>query len=219
MFTLELEGVRGGTRFLRDSVMQRGMYINFPIITLYQLALGFDYNRIVLEVKDPSKYAGTAQELYSYELTAPAGVSKEKLKQFMQMDLDRYLGLSGRMEKRRVDCYVLKKIGKTSEHGSSAEGLKKDSGKMDVWESEDRSIIYLRRVPFGVFIRDLNHSFLQWPCKPVIVDETGYKSTISIDLPVKARTNMKLLAKLLLGKGFVLEKAQRVLDVFVLKER
>jgi len=218
VFTRELEGVRGGTRFVRDSVVQRGMYINFPVVTLYQLALGFDYNRIVLEVKDLFNYAGTAPELYSYELTAPASASKEKLKQFMSMDLDRYLGLQGRMEKRRVDCYVLKRIGKTSEHASSAAGLKKDPGKMDVWENEDRSIIYLRRVPFDVFIRDLNHSFLQWPCKPIIVDETGYKGTISIDLPVEARSNIKQLAKLLLDKGFVLEKAQRVLDVFVLKE-
>lgn len=210
LFTRELEGLRGGYQSFHDSVTQRYVYVNFPVLGLYQLAYGFDYNRMILEVENPLQYAGAGAQAFSYELTAPASITNKKCLDIMRMDLDRYTGLKGRMERKLVDCYIL-----TKGNEKIADSTGKDS---KIWDNEDHSILFLRNFPFNVFFRDLNHSYLSWPLKPIIVDETGYKGTISIDLPAEARMNMKMLSKLLLEKGFILKKGRRVVEMFVLRE-
>lgn len=211
LFMQEIEGLSGGYKFFRDSISQRNLYLNFPMLKLYQLAYGFDLNRIMLDVKRPLQYAGTEPDLFSYELTAPIMNSAEKMKKFMANDLDRYLGLNGRMEKRKVACYVLR--------------LAKDfvslpdTVKPDIRENEDATIKYLKAVAFNVFVRDLNHSLIQWPTRPIFVDETGYKGKITIDMPVATKTDMRLLSKVLRNKGILMEKSIRNLDVFVLSDQ
>ena len=222
VFSRELEGVRAGTRFKRDSATQRRMYINLPVVKLYQLAAGFDLNRLVLEVPEPLKYAGTSPGLFSYELTAPRYLSIRRLLTFMLTDLDRYLGLHGRIEKRKTECYILTSQKSIDEKANSMAGLapgrKKSKGRMEVWQDENHTIKFFREVPFRLFVRDLNDSRLQWPCKPIILDETGYTGNISLDLPTSARQDMTLLKNVLLSRGFKLENSVRTMDVFVLKE-
>lgn len=211
LLTRELVGVRAGYQFIRDSTSLRGLYINFPVLTLYQLAFGFDNNRIIVEVRDPLVYLGSDPELFSYEMTVPLDVSEEKLRDFMKIDLDRYFGLKGRIEKRKVSCYVLKKINIKNSKETGTDKIK-------IAETENSGLPHSRPVPLKVFVRDMNTSFLGLRQKPIIVDETGYSGNISIRLSVDARDDLTRLNKALLAEGFKLEKAVRLLDMFVLKQ-
>ncbi|MES1221480.1 MAG: redoxin family protein [Bacteroidota bacterium] len=111
-----------------DSTEIRTM--NLPIIDLYQYAFGgltirgckFGLkSRCIIQAKDSSDFfepkdiskyeEWVDKNTYSYELKVPSTRSSEKL-MFMQQDLDRFFGMHGYIENRKILCLVLEKIKK-----------------------------------------------------------------------------------------------------------
>lgn len=126
-FTGFLPGITRRHTEKTDSVDQvvRVSMINYPIIDMYLKALGqqlrFPSSYMILEVKDTSRYVYNSKENYrdewrldnnySYEGGFPISLSKEERNRKIKQDLNFYLRLDGRMEKRKILCMVLERSG------------------------------------------------------------------------------------------------------------
>lgn len=119
-----MEGFASTSTVYADSVngVTRLSTINHSIIQLYLLALGlplhFPPTYIIVEAKDSTRffynskdyrYNWERQNNYCYQACLPATMPEEMKKEKMRADLDFYLGLHGRLEKRMVKCMVLKR--------------------------------------------------------------------------------------------------------------
>ncbi|MBS1519857.1 MAG: TlpA family protein disulfide reductase [Bacteroidetes bacterium] len=129
---LSFDGLQGedstGLKF------NRAFIGNLPINQLYWIAVfhrkvtSQNYSRLIFEVKDSLKYMMPQsapesfkyskyksysewedENLYIYELVMPHKVPYDALYEYMLSDLNRYLNLNGRFEKREMNCYVLMK--------------------------------------------------------------------------------------------------------------
>jgi len=189
LFSKELEGMINGTWTNKDSQYQRYTYINLPVLTLYKLALGFDFNCVLLDSINPSFYIGENQAKYCYEITAPTEVDKKKLTSWMVQDLNRYLGLKGRMENREMKCYVLKS-GKQSIHASLT-GL----GKPRAFYKADLHKWRFEKQTLGELVHILNSQDYQWPPAPIFLNGSVDRESFTLELPADAFRNIQLLRK------------------------
>lgn len=122
-----IDGCSGSGIKSMNSIHGRRIYaVNTTIVNLYRMALGKSYtkflprSRVILDVKDTDrvitglsgrKYIEWLQRNgYCYELQVPPALM-HKAFDIMAQELNRYfkamLGISARMEKRTVPCYVL----------------------------------------------------------------------------------------------------------------
>jgi thiol-disulfide isomerase/thioredoxin len=187
-------------------------FINRPALTLYAAALNFPPNHVIFESINPAHvvlYASLTEEeknnlLYSYELTVPENTTPAKITQLMVTDFNRYLGYRGRMEKRKLPCLV----------------LKADEGNKKSMEPITDSSLYwsVKAKPISHLINILNSSYTEGTGLPIIVDESGMQSPVSITLSYKARTSVPLLKKELQQYGLLLQEAEREIEVFVLSK-
>jgi thiol-disulfide isomerase/thioredoxin len=111
-FTAYLPGLGSGTRFYKDSLVQKTTWLNASILSLYRAALGYSANRLVLLVPDSARFFRSLNapqdwhnQLFCYELTLPVHTAPAAAKRVMRQDLDMFFGLSGRMEYRKTPCW------------------------------------------------------------------------------------------------------------------
>lgn len=107
-----------------DTIQGRVTMINMPVLKMYMLANDLTWTtflptHILFEVKDVSRYdyeqfdkgenalEWEKKNLFSYDAVFPSYLPKDEMKQQVTKQLDIALGLHGRLEKKRVNCWVL----------------------------------------------------------------------------------------------------------------
>jgi len=196
--------------------------VNFPILKLYMMAWGrllyFPPNRICLEVKDSTRFLYDPQNTYRadwdrknsyvYESILPANTPDSVRLSVMRQDLDRFLALHGRMEKRKLDCLVLSLSGKDtslfrSRGGKAINTLNAASGTKE-----------LRNAKLSNILWQMNRQRGSLP----VVDETGYTGKADLRLDVASFNDIPKVQAALAPYGLQLKKAVRELEVFVLTQ-
>lgn len=197
-----------GRRVSSDSSHLRLFYVNRPIIELYRNALHVGDNvPVVLEVLDTSRYLAhqanrvPARYYFCYELSVPVSFSEPKIKQIMLQDLDRYLGLHGRLESRSHPCYVLKKI---SRQHARTKKTPAPTGTETYTVSKLMSF--------------LQNGSQKLPEYPGFIDESGYAGTVQISRPEADGHFIENVNAALAANGLMLKKSRRKITVLVLTE-
>lgn len=214
-----LPGRGGSNGYFTGSGLTRYCFINRPVLSLYQTALGFPSGYVVLEMKNPSRIllppdASEEQKdscLYTYELTVPKNTAPEKWAALMVEDCNRYLNLNGRMEKRMVPCYAIR----SSPQATTL--LQQTIAHLPV-DSNEAPPLNIQIRQMNLLITALNVGYSPGPQNPIIIDETGITSNINITLPYAALTDLTLLQQSLQQYGLQLVKTEKELNVLVLTE-
>lgn len=237
VFKLEQEQLINKNRFLRFSVVTgykegvrpiSGAFgLNFrsnndavagvQLITMYNLSIVemvthglVNQNNIYLEVDDPSKYlydvkygdkeSWMRKNAYCYELALPIGTVKE-----VKM-LDEYLvnefGVKFGMEKRLVKALILIRTSTTDKLKSAGKGEEK----------------YDMKGYFNNISIDRLSDPLTQAGYPPMVDETGYKGPVDLDLKIDSWKDMAALRKKLRRYDLDLVEGMREVEMFVVKK-
>jgi len=212
LITAYLDGVAGGSGIRRENGTLTGLYsINQSLFSLTKLAysreIPFADNRIVLDVKDVTKFkipdTDTAgyHHRYCYELIVP-GASDSTLFSDMQIDLHRYFNISVKREKRMMNCLVV------------SDGLKKEyvAGKESFEIDNSASNKYIYNYPVAGVVKLLNF-YSSIP----LIDETTTNSKICIDLPNNINDTNQLKAAFNKA-GLQLKEEERELEVIVIRD-
>jgi thiol-disulfide isomerase/thioredoxin len=220
MLTHRLKGMGASEGYVKHDSIIRRYHINNTILILYQKTLGFDLNRIILEVADSSRYilpASLSEEwqdanLYSYEITAPLHWPKAELDNIMRQDLNRSLGLHGRIEKRCVECWLLKrnKVNETL--------LATRSVLPEIKTGRETGNLIFRNQSIAEIVSALNTATSPALGNPIILDETGIGFNIDLEIPQEALNDISLLKTFITRYGLELIPAKREIEMFVLTE-
>lgn len=219
-----IPGIGAGSGFFRDSASGAitGLHVfngTIPALlkmTIRKKYLFFDDNRIVYEVADSLRYYFSNsrdikyldqwrdEHLYCYELRVPAADSG-RLYQIMLQDLERFFGVTARLENRKTSCLVLVRNRdlshlKTSGNQPAVADFKADS-------------VRLVNKSLSNFVYALNHNTSnQLP----VIDETGFPDKIDLKLDVGLQDIAKL-KQALLRHGLDLINTHRQLEMLVIK--
>ncbi|WP_367868006.1 hypothetical protein [Pedobacter sp. WC2423] len=237
VFKLQQEQLSNKNKFLRFSVLtgyregvqpiDAGFGLNFKsinnaiagvqLITMYNLSIAdilshgmLKPNNILLEVDDPSRYIydikygdkekWMRKNAYCYELALPMGTIKDV------KVLDEYLtnlfGVTFGMEKRLVKTLVLTRSSTTDKIKSAEKGESKYDMKG-----------HFNNVPIDRLSLPLTAAGL-----PSLVDETGYKDPVDLDLKIDSWTNLDALRKQLHRYDLELTEGMREIEMFVIKK-
>jgi len=219
-FTSHLQGMGASAALIRENNKARWLLVNHTILFFYHRVFPVDQNRIILEVADSSRYLlpdpvteeWKEKNMYSWEITAPANTAKESLQQYLLQDLNRYLGLNGKMEKIKMNCWSLVRI----VSGDSL--LKTRSVTSKFINNEMDGVRTFLSQPFSAVVRNLNSYNQPSPGKPIILDDTGITFDVDIEIPVTAYGNIGMLNHALKKYGLTILPVQREIDMFVLTE-
>lgn len=225
-------GVGGGmrSRNVVDSSTQKVVGISCvdnSILNLYKLAykewiLPRPYipdNRIIIESKDTIRlfmpqdqstvFQWIADNTFCYALKVPPSLSSQ-LYVTMRVDLDRFFGMKSDIEKRKVKCWVIKRISTDNRilSRSLIEKYEVESGKLIIQKLKIEQI-------------GLENVFdVQYPSRPFI-DETNYKSNVDMELPwneIVDKISIPRLKKALQNYGFDIVEEYRNIDMLVIRD-
>ncbi|WP_344979903.1 TlpA disulfide reductase family protein [Compostibacter hankyongensis] len=214
-----LDGVSLETSELTDSDQHRIIisWINLPIISLYLKALdrsmAFPKSRMFLKVKSLDRFfynssAGyrdvwKKNNCYCYEAVLPDTLSRDQRLRKMKTDLDFYFGLQGSIEKRNTPCLVLKQAD--------------DVQKFHLRTEKEVSQIphgYQLYISISALINNLNQTYYNLP----VLDETGFNDRRYLPLKEMENLSPDALRKTLTRHGLLLERKNRIIEMFVLTE-
>jgi thiol-disulfide isomerase/thioredoxin len=191
------------------------IYKTAAINLFSRLKESFYDKRMILEVKDPSKItlnlSGNGDGLYdnsnayNYDLIVPVEEA-DMLYSYMLQDLNRYTAYFGKIEKRKVKCFVLIKTGKEDK-------IKTQGGK-PTNTLFTRPPYQIHNYPIANFISILNDE--QSVPLPVI-DGTNYKN--NIDIQLNKITDIPSLRKQLQQYGLDLLEEVRPIYMFILSDK
>lgn len=216
-------------------------YINYPVLKLYTFALrgfggpiGLAYlpSRRILAVRNPSDFVFMTSRNPSYceeesnlcyEAILPPDFTENRARRKMKADLDAYLNLNGRLEKRTIDCLILKQVDERTPEFIARGGERKRviSGMLQtkVPEKAGSSVTaantYIRNWSLSKFVYWLNH--LEGQPLPPVFDETKYTGPVDLDLP-NDLSDLVALRKMLRSQGLDLVFEEREIEMFVLTE-
>ena len=200
---------------LNDSIHERVLVMNASIPFLYRAAAyprgEWKHNRMILEVQDSSRYINIHHEhfdqwapknTYCYELIAPAHTPRATLRKYMMEDLNRALGINGRLEKREVDCWLLVRTTQSDSlyrtHGNIPGQLHKAA------TFSDATMAYVAAA-------------LSTP-KGFVFDETHYTGKVDLNLNVDLH-DIPAVRKALRAYGLDLVPSRRMMTMLVLTEK
>lgn len=178
----------------------------------------FSWNKILLEVKDPSKLntKKTGQEFrewlsqgngFCYELILPSSQAANAWK-FMQDDLAAYFPqYKATVEKRMMPCLGLQRIPGTDSLTASGD---------TTYSLFDRFGLSLRNYPLSRLVMELNVKWLQHSTMP-IVDLTGYKTRVDIDVQADL-SDLVSLNKALHKYGLVLSETTQIQEMLIIRD-
>lgn len=217
-----LHGVEGQSGSIRNpaSKTTREYLINSSIISAYYygfskikpLPFSTAQNRVVLEVKDPGKYffdkrngyrdVWRQQNYICYESIMADSLTAAKKGALIVSDLDRLLGVKGRLERRLTKCLILVNDStEKSKYPPIVKNKKSVSGK-NVY-----TIINL--------IQNIETKNLIENKYPIIVDKTGYTGIIEL----YDWNSIEDLASQLKEAGFILKDAEETVEAFILSDQ
>ena len=210
-------GLKPMSVFSIDSSNKNVRYyaINQPIIGLYKQTLKYTglyghHNRFIVETKDssrffydPAKYyyeEWMNKNAYSYEAYLPLHITEKNVLASMRADLDKYLGLQSRFEKRRMPCLLL---------------VKKKGGALSklndaVPQQSGRGILLFTRTDEMVLSLNMTAGI------PPVINATNIKGPVNLALNGSLLVDLPALRAALQSYGLDLQPAVRELEVFVL---
>ena len=196
-------------KLVKDSASSasRLSLVNFSLLDLYRYSYGSIHHKpsqLVLDVKDTASFIYNSstdyweqwetKHSYGYESIMPA-FSAEASRQKMHTDLDAWFGLASSMEKRVVNCYVLKE---TNEAKPVVAVISQSEPSLTIDD-----IIYI-----------LNEKYFH----PPVVDERKNKSKLSTSIPKSALNNIPELQKQLAAYGLALFTEPKEILVLTISE-
>lgn len=217
LLTHFLNGVPAKVGIWEDSLNHTKRYhaINRSIPTLYELATHLGPERLILETRDSIKFffnpnsSLTNEEwykkyAYSYELTMPDTTSAATIQKIMLNDLNRYLGINGRIEKREKTYWSLVRIYSNTYYTQNKFAKPKpEQGKTFVWRNKSSSSLA---------------KVLQSPLTPIILDDTGITTLISVVLHHDALKSITALKNELNNYGLDLILAKKKIDMLIITD-
>lgn len=216
------EGLPSGNRLHQEGNTVYGHGItntslkDMYLTILRKLYPGFAENRLIPEIKNPSTWVMPATEheqdawykenMYSLEVIVPLQQASTLYKEMLQT-LNKHSGYTGSMEIRSISCFVLMAADKKQQ-------LKPAKG-----ETAIRMFYvdhpYLKNAPLQYLITRLNN------CPAIaipVVDETGIDFPVDMDFP-EGFSDIEQISRRLKQYGLVLQKAERDMEVFVIREQ
>jgi thiol-disulfide isomerase/thioredoxin len=207
--------------------IHRGKLImNTPLLEMYKEALQFNpdflkefnENRLLLDVVDSSelifnperstKNEWEANNLYNYDLVVPASeIDSEYI--YLLRDLNKYSNYYGRIEKRIVKVYNLKRT-------SSIDKLRTIGGRPDYKLYNDLPKKHIKNLPISSLVRALNFSIPS--IKRPVIDQSNYKNNIDIEFDIDLR-NLKAVIMVLNNYGLNLVEDEQSMDMFVITRK
>ena len=227
ILTKYIEGLFSGHRRVisLDSSIIRISHINIPLLGLYYMA-GMktlnSSNRLILEVPglaDSTNISGShtaksnraRSNVYCYEISVPISMSEQQIDALMLDDLNRNLGLYGRIEKRTISCVALVRT-------SDVDLLQSKGGAPIAKLYGPNKDKLLQNQPLSTLIKALNNQAWGQPLKSVVVDETGYKGMVDLRLPVYNIDSLPALRSALNEYGLDIISVKRELPMFVISK-
>ena len=205
--TGHMKGVGGPLIETSSKTFVRRCAINRNILSLYTLAykVSLPGSRYILEVENPSEWASNdwtdvwiRKNTYCYEVIMP--ISKKKdLDRIMQDDLNRYFGMTGKFETRKVRCFELVKT------SFKAKQLMKESKVTEV-EDAYQSIEVL------VHVLNRDGSVPTFNSTGITDDQ------LLVKIDGREISNLQKLKKALNISGFDLVETEKELEMFVISE-
>ncbi|HRQ49595.1 MAG TPA: TlpA disulfide reductase family protein [Agriterribacter sp.] len=216
------DGLGSGNRLYRTGDTLHGHAItNTPLAEMYEtmarkMFTGFTSNKLILDVKDPGALIApppgeerdkwNRMNMYSLDVIVPVNQS-DSLYAYMLQELNRYSGYHGQMEKRKLPCMILISTGKN-------QGYKTLGGEKEIR-------LYSEHQP-SIKNEEMRHLVTRLNNCPAIglpiVNETGYTGNIDMNFP-DGFTDIKKIRQRLQQSGLDLQKAERTIEVFVIKDK
>lgn len=213
-----LAGIKGQDGFYRDSLQgfSRLYTINNTMVDLYRFAFrdGYIYyplNRVWVEGADREAFIYSdqkgyreewlAQNTWSYEALLPLKIREEEVRQRLVFDLNQFFDVQGRMEKRTVPCWVIRR-------NRGAKG----KAKKIVPQTPVVRVGLSKYPSMAALAGAIN---LQATAAPV-VDETGNRGQVPIRMQYADLGNMAAVKATLNKYGFDLVQTTRVLEMLVI---
>ncbi|GGH00145.1 hypothetical protein GCM10007415_40070 [Parapedobacter pyrenivorans] len=236
-----IDGLSHDTRLETDSASQTKRFLvsNIFVAKLYTIglrsALPLNPKRRILEASLPERYVfpedyrdidARRQNFYTYESISPLGMSESQIRSNMKDDLDIYLGLTGSIERRMVNCLVLFAIDSNRRFVSAGnDRVRVIGGNINSRFFDKRKTVgslpngvdtYVRYSKFAG-VADVIDQIIDKPL-PVILNETGYEGEFDLDFPSPGEASLETVNDFLHAKGLELCWAEREMDMFVLTE-
>jgi thiol-disulfide isomerase/thioredoxin len=219
LFTHYLPGISSkvGRSISKDSTLQRLFFINQSIAAIYNIATqGISSDRLVVDISRIKTVNTTTDKdnfkklnKYCYELTVPISMSRGEIDTIIRADLNTQFGLSSRIEKKMVDCFV---ITSTDELGSVVRANSQESRIIYA-----DSVILLKNQPLSALIGILNEQNIGHPLSPLIIDETRFKDKVDMKLPINMQT-LDIIQNALLPYGLKLIPTEREIAIFIVSK-
>lgn len=202
-----------GQRMNEEGKIKRLFVINYPLLTLFQMAYkqvsNLSINRLLIEAPDEIKKAILNRDsvTYCYEIiTAPS--TEREIQKYMQEDLYRAFHLKASKEIRNITCYIIKP-NKNIKNSISKGGIP----AMEIGSASIRK--YIHNMPVSD-LRDLVEILTNKP----VINETNIRSHIDIEIPQDIYSySFEKISKFLNSKGFDLIEAKRPLEAIVISEK
>jgi len=220
VFTRYINGLgsKVGRSVTVEGTFRKMFFINQGIIKLYTITNpGLAGNRIMIDLQDQQHliYEETNNKLdranlYCYELTMPINTSENEMYTTIHKDLDKQFGLFSRMERRTVNCYILTRTGATDSLFKAKYIRKKDSF------GTEGNVHNFYNQPLSVLLQMLNYQVPGKPFRPVVLDETGYKGMVDLELSISDFEDLDAVKKALLPYGLNLEQGKREINMLVI---
>jgi hypothetical protein len=218
----------GSAGYIRDSATKKVVgikIINYSLLGLIYIAVSRFHeigwvnspNRIILEVKDSSKYfapsdktkrySWNVENSYCYELEVPPNMSKQ-LFTIMRQDFERYFDLEIKIEKHLVKCIILVNRSEGSLSNNAGSELFRKSCK-----NPDPNLV--QNIAEDLFIK--NYIQPHFSSAPVI-NGTGANKNIHLS-DFRPPENYLDLKNQLSKYGLDVIESDTILDMLVVKER
>lgn len=193
-----------------------GMYMhNIHLFMLLRssythLMFGFNYPKIILDVKNPEKFKADfePENAYCYDITVPPVIIGQALdwKKYLREDIKRVFNITVYKEKRKINCFVVSK-------GNNLRQSKFKNADFDLIGTSIKKYIHNYSVPEAL-------SFLDRLDKPLI-NETGIsQQNIDIDFPDHLDlSDDKAVIEGLKKAGFEIKEEEREIDVVVITDK
>jgi thiol-disulfide isomerase/thioredoxin len=206
-FSRFIPGLPSGVNYTTTATTWQVTILNLPVLSLYQQALRFPANRVLLHVKNRAAFnpaSVTPTNSFCYQLTLPAATPPAQRAALMAQDLNRLLGLQGSIQTRTLPCWVL------------VRGQKPGQSPTASLPPAGAETVQLNNQPLSALLAALNGSAITFPPRRIVIDETGYTNTFSLQLTLSQNRNE--LNRQLATYGLRLVPAQRALPVFILAD-
>jgi thiol-disulfide isomerase/thioredoxin len=202
-----IPGLPSGVNYTTTATTWQVTMLNLPVLSLYQQALRFPANRVLLHVKHRSAFnpaSVTPTNSFCYQLTLPAATPPAQKASLIAEDLNRLLGLQGSIQTLTLPCWVLVRRQKP---------LQRPKASLPPAGAE---IVQLNNQPLSALLIALNGSAITFPPRRIVIDETGYTGTFTLQLTLSE--NLQALNQQLATYGLRLLPAQKALPVFILAD-